>query len=42
MYTASRGLSKVHSIGVKEVELQLMKEETIKNPVKYSGPSADL
>jgi hypothetical protein len=40
MYTGRRGLSKVHSIGVKEVELQL-KKKTIKNPATYSGSSAD-
>jgi hypothetical protein len=39
MYTGRRGLSKVHSIGVKNVEFQLKKEETIKNPALYSGSS---
>jgi hypothetical protein len=43
MSTGRRGLSKVHSVGVKEVELLLQKEETIKNPALYiySVSSAD-
>jgi hypothetical protein len=41
MYTGRRGLSKVHSIGVKNVELQLKKEETVTNPALYSCSSAD-